>query len=275
MEDRELRGIEKAAGVQSVSLDEVAPTFSAVGEIEAAGCRPEGPIGGVDIAGGLGDALAGAGGGDDDETGLVAVFGRRRAADDFNRLNGVGRELVGKDLALLIGDGLAVNGEGVGGVVAETMKKAVGVGRDAGGGERDQRTKRGGCALQRHLVEQVAVHVHVKGGVVFNEVATGLDRDRLAGAGDLKNELDTDSKRRANLDVLAQMREAFGSDVNSVGVEGDVGEGELAGSVGGCGAVESADLVGEMDGSVGNDGAGGIGNGAAYGSGVATLRTRG
>ncbi len=99
-------------------------------------------------------------------------------------------KLVGEDLALLVGDGLAVDGEGVGGVVAEAVEEAVGVGRDAGGGQRDQRAERGGLALQRHLVEQVAVHVGVECGVVFDQVAAGLDGDGLAAAGDLQNQLD-------------------------------------------------------------------------------------
>ena len=92
-------------------------------------------------------------------------------------------------------------------MVAEAVKEAVGVGRNAGGGERDQRAERGGCALQRHLVEQVAVHVGVEGGVVLNQVAAGLDGDGLAGAGDLKNKLEADSHRRANLNILAQVRQ--------------------------------------------------------------------
>ena len=46
VEDGELGRIEKAAGVEAVDLDEVAPAFSAVGEIEAAVRRAEGPVGG-------------------------------------------------------------------------------------------------------------------------------------------------------------------------------------------------------------------------------------
>jgi hypothetical protein len=109
VEDGEFGRIEKASGVQGVGLDEVAPAFSAIGEIEAAIRGPEGPIGGIDVAGGLGDSLAGASGGHDHEAGLVAIFGRGRAADDLYRLNGVRWELVGKDLALLVGDGLTVD----------------------------------------------------------------------------------------------------------------------------------------------------------------------
>ena len=42
VEDGELRRIEKAAGVQAVGLDEVAPVLAAIGEIEAAIRRAEG-----------------------------------------------------------------------------------------------------------------------------------------------------------------------------------------------------------------------------------------
>src|ERR1035437_6239156 len=69
VEDGELGGIEKAASVEAVGLNEVAPLRVAIGEIESGGRRTEGAIGGIDAAGGLGDALAGARGGHDDEIG--------------------------------------------------------------------------------------------------------------------------------------------------------------------------------------------------------------
>ena len=171
VEDGELGRIEEAAGVQAVELDEVAPVLAAVAEVDGGGGGAEGPVGRGDGAGGLGDALAGAGGDDDDDAGLAAELGRRRAVDDLQRLDGVGWELVGEDLALLVGDGLAVDGEGVGGVVAEAVEEAVGVGRDAGRGERDQRAEGGGLALQRQLLEEVAVDVGVADGIVLDQVA--------------------------------------------------------------------------------------------------------
>ena len=47
----------------------------------------------------------------------------------------------------------------------------------------DERAERRGLALERQLVEEAAVDVGVKGGVVFDEVArsAGLDCHRLAG----------------------------------------------------------------------------------------------
>jgi len=61
----------------------------------------------------------------DHEAGLVTVLGRGSTGDDLNGLNGVGGKLVGEDLALLVGNGLAVDGEGVGGMVAEAVEEAV------------------------------------------------------------------------------------------------------------------------------------------------------
>ncbi len=75
--------------------------------------------------------MSGARGGFDDEAGLVAVLGCRSAADDLERLHSVGGKLVGEDLALLVGDGLAVDGEGVLRVIAKAMEEAVGIGCDA------------------------------------------------------------------------------------------------------------------------------------------------
>jgi len=47
----------------------------------------------------------------------------RRAADDLDGLNRVGGNLVGEDLALLVGDRLAVHGERVGGVSPRPWKR--------------------------------------------------------------------------------------------------------------------------------------------------------
>ncbi len=41
--------------------------------------------------------------------GLASVFGRRRARDHLHGLDRIERNLVGEHLALLVGDGLAVN----------------------------------------------------------------------------------------------------------------------------------------------------------------------
>ena len=111
MEDGELGRIEEAAGVEAVGLNEVAPLFAAVGKIDAGGGGAESAVGSGDAAGGFGDSLPGARGGDDDEAGFAAVLGRWRARDDLDGLNGVGGKLVGEDFALLVGDGLAVDGE--------------------------------------------------------------------------------------------------------------------------------------------------------------------
>ncbi len=46
-------------------------------------------------------------------------------------------------------------------MVAEAVEEAVGVGGDAGRGEGDERAEGGGLALERELVEEVAIDVGV------------------------------------------------------------------------------------------------------------------
>ncbi len=107
----EFRGIEKAAIIQSAHGDEIPPLGSAETQIESNIGRPKTAVRGGDTALGSGHALAGAGCHVDHDAGLVAVFGRRRAGDDFQGLHGIERNLVRELLALLIGDGLAVHRE--------------------------------------------------------------------------------------------------------------------------------------------------------------------
>jgi hypothetical protein len=108
--------------------------FAAVAEVDGAGGGAEGAVGGGD-----------------EPVGVVTPWPERvvtsmtrlvlppysaggapeMTSSDWTELMG---KLVGEDLALLVGDGLAVDGEGVGGVVAEAVEEAVGVGGDAGRG---------------------------------------------------------------------------------------------------------------------------------------------
>src|SRR6202451_257186 len=137
---------------------------AAVKEITAPGSRTEAAVRAIDTARRLCNSLTGARGGNDYEAGFATVFGWRRAADDFNGLDGVGRKLVGEDFALLVGDGLAVDGEGVFSVVAEAVEEAVGIRRNAGSGGGDEGAERGGLAFERDLDEEVAIDVGVEGG---------------------------------------------------------------------------------------------------------------
>ena len=131
----------------------------------------------------------------------------------------------------------------------------------------------GGLAFQRHLDEQVAVHVGVKGGscpqpaspsdsTVTVWLAPAICRTRLRLV---------PTEERISTFWLNGAK-PLAETLDPVGIEGDVGKAELAGGVGGRGAVESADCVGEVDSRVGNDGAGWIGDGAVHGAGVTALR---
>src|ERR1035437_5532449 len=129
VEHGELWRIEEPTRFEAIALNEIAPVLPAVAEVGGAGGGTEGAKGGGDGAGGRSDALTGARGDLNDEAGLAAVLGWWSAGDDFERLNRVRRKLVGEDLALLVRDGLSVDGKRVRGMVAEAVKKAVRVGR--------------------------------------------------------------------------------------------------------------------------------------------------
>ena len=166
----EFRRIEEAAGIQAVGGDEISPVLAAVAEVEAHIGVPKAAVFGGQAAVRRGHSLAGARGYVDDQACLAAVLGRRRAGNHLHRLDRIQRNLVGEDLALLIGDRLAIHGERVFGVIAQSVEEAVGIGGNPRRGERNQRTDRRGCALQRQLVDQVAVHVGVEGGRVLQQV---------------------------------------------------------------------------------------------------------
>ena len=123
------------------------------------------------------------------DAGLVAIFGRRRAVDHFERLDRVHGNLVREDFALLIGDGLAVDGERVFGVVAEAVEEAVRIGGDAGRSLRNERAHGRRRTFQRHLIEKLAVDVGVRRRVGFDQVGAGGDGDRGGGSGQLSGPL--------------------------------------------------------------------------------------
>ncbi len=59
----------------------------------------------------------------DHDAGLVAIFGRWSSRNDFHRLNGVERDLVGKHFALLICDRLPVDREGIFGMITQVRER--------------------------------------------------------------------------------------------------------------------------------------------------------
>ena len=90
---------------------------------------------------GRGKALARACCGVDDNARLLAVLGRWRAGDDFQRLNSIERNLIREYLALLIGDRLPIQRKGILRVVAKTVKEAIRVGSNSRTAERNQGTQ--------------------------------------------------------------------------------------------------------------------------------------
>ncbi len=170
MEDGKLGTIKEPAGVQTIDFDEVSPVLAAVGKIEASGRGAERPVGRSYASVRSSRALPRTGGYVDDEAGLSTIFGGRGSRNRLNRLDRIRRNLIGEHLALLIGDRLSVYRKQVRRVIAKTMEETVGIRRDTGRGQGDERAERRRLALKRHLVEQVAVYIRVRGWVIVHQV---------------------------------------------------------------------------------------------------------
>lgn len=72
--------------------------------------------------------------------------------------------MIGEDLGLLIGDGLAVDVEGIFGVIAKAVKESVGVCGDSGRGEGEGRGDAGGLGFQGELGKKFTVDIDMEGG---------------------------------------------------------------------------------------------------------------
>src|SRR5271156_2681978 len=139
MDYRELRRIEETARVQTTYGDEVSPILSPVREIGTPVRGSKRSVGGGNTPVRCSYTLARASGGNDHDARLASVFRWRRAGYDFHRLNGFDGKLIGEDLALLVGDRLAVDGERIRGVVADAVEETIGIGSDSRRGQSYQR----------------------------------------------------------------------------------------------------------------------------------------
>ena len=101
---------------------------------------------------------------------LSAVFGRRSALNHLHRLHGIDRDLVREDLALLICDGLAIDGERIRGVIAQPVKRPLESAETPGEASVTSELSDEDCALERQLVEEVAIDVGVRGGIGFEQI---------------------------------------------------------------------------------------------------------
>ena len=99
-----------------------------------------------------------------------------------------------------------------------------------------------------------------RGGVLEKILSGGFDGDRFGGAADLEADGENDGYDGTNINVLGIGVESLAGDAEVVRVEGNVGERELAGVIGGDGTIVAADRVVQLDGCVGNDRSGGIGD---------------
>ena len=119
-----------------------------------------------------------------------AIFCRWPAGNRFERLNRVQGNLVGKDLALLVCNGLAIHGKRILRVIAQSVKQSVRVRHYSGRRQRYQGTDRRRLAFQRHPVRQRGVYVRMKAGIFLDEILSlGFHRNALYFCANFKADL--------------------------------------------------------------------------------------
>ena len=119
------RWVEKPAAVQSARSNEVSPLLAAEGQPETTTDRAKAAIGRVNRALRLGHSEARLRRHLNHQARFAAVFGWGASRNRFQRLNGIQGNLVREDLALLIRDGLAINGERILGVISKPVEEAI------------------------------------------------------------------------------------------------------------------------------------------------------
>ena len=254
----EFGAVEKAPAAQGVGGEEVAELLAAEAE---GGFLADGAEGAV-LRGEAAERLlaeSGTGDGVDHEAGLIAEFGAGRAGDEFHGLDGVERNLGGELFALLIGDGLAVDGEAGLRVIAERVEEAVGIGHDAGAGHGDRVAESVAGSGGGQLRVEFAIHVVVRVGDVFEHGhAAGFHRDGGMFAGQGERNFERQRDAGAYRYVLGVHREARRGDCHLVLVRRDIEEVERAGGVGDGGALVARQRVVEFDLGARNDRSGGV-----------------
>ena len=168
----------------------------------------------------------------DDETALVAVFGRGDAGDHLHGLHGVLRNLVRVHAALLIGDRLVVNRELRLRVVSDGMKETVRVGHDAGRCQGDDLVEPR-STLYRQPVNETLIDVRVRRRIAFDEILGVTDHlDRCRRAGEHERDVELDRHGAAHVHISPERCKALRADRKVIGVGRKIAKHESAGSVG-------------------------------------------
>ena len=143
-------------------------------------------------------------------------------------------------------------------MIAEPVKQTVRIGRDPRRRERNQRTQRRRLAFEGKSVEQVLVDVSMERGVVLQQIVGGFDRDRRGRTRDLQLDGNVQGYVGPNFHILRIRSKSADGYRQVVRVERNVGESELARSIGGGGTIVSADGIVNLNRGLRDDGTGGI-----------------
>ena len=113
------------------------------------------------------------------------------------------------------------------------------------------------------LVEQTAIHVSMRGRVVLKQIRSHFHGDRSRCGADFHVDIGGDRQHRVDIDVCRERSETILRDRQVIGIEGEVREMEMAGSVGGCRSGVGADWVLDRHGRAWDDGSRRVGYCAA------------
>ena len=138
-------------------------------------------------------------------------------------------------------------------MVAQSVEQTIGIGGNSWRRKSDQRTYRRGSAFQRHLIEQIAIHVSVKDGGLLQQVLAGaFNRYALFRTFHLERDIQGDRNDRSNINVLGIGGKAWPVDFEMIRIERNIGDSEFPCAVGHDGPVESAHRVANFYIRIGN-----------------------
>ena len=138
-------------------------------------------------------------------------------------MNGVGRKLRGKQLALLIADRLSVDEEAGLGVIAQRVKEPIAIGGDPAGTVNDRLAEASPRIDGRYLEQLRSIDIHMRGGVVFERVhSPAFHHNGRGRSGDGERGHDLNRNRVADVHGLRKGAETGSGHLEMIGIGGNV-----------------------------------------------------
>src|SRR4051812_29353308 len=102
------------------------------------------------------------------------------------------------------------------------MEKTVRIGSDSRRSQSNQRTNRRRPALERNLVEEVAINIGMKRRIILQQITCGFYRHGLCRALYLQCNIEVHGDDGSNINILSVGIKPLSGDSDVIGVERDV-----------------------------------------------------